>query len=72
MANIDSFDALRRHGKYATAISQPIASRAILRRPVPVLHDSPGPKTRILAANEPATALDAQNQLEALPLFRRL
>ena len=30
MVNLDSFDALRRQGKYATAISQPIASRAIL------------------------------------------
>ena len=30
MVNLDSFDALRRQGKYAAAISQPIASRAIL------------------------------------------
>lgn len=30
MVNLDSFDALRRQGKYVTAISQPIASRAIL------------------------------------------
>ena len=30
MVNLDSFDALRRQGKFATAISQPIASRAIL------------------------------------------
>ncbi|MBO4300248.1 MAG: nickel ABC transporter substrate-binding protein [Desulfovibrio sp.] len=30
MVNLDSFDALRRQGKYVAAISQPIASRAIL------------------------------------------
>jgi ABC-type glutathione transport system ATPase component len=29
-------------------------------------------KTRLLVADEPTTALDAQNQLEALTLFRRL
>lgn len=30
MVNLDSFDALRRQGKYVAVISQPIASRAIL------------------------------------------
>ncbi len=30
MVNLDSFDALRRQGKYTAVISQPIASRAIL------------------------------------------
>ena len=30
MINLDSFDAIKRQGKYVTAISQPIASRAIL------------------------------------------
>lgn len=30
MLNLDNFDAIRREGRYAAAISQPIASRAIL------------------------------------------
>ena len=38
MLNLDNFDAIRREGRYAAAISQPIASRAILLNAHQPLH----------------------------------